>query len=117
MTLIAVVYCRRSTAEVRAYVVVWDVVWLSWVFLQRVAWSGRPAEIAAQYPSTWLALLSNIAFCCCNIRACSLLMCFAPCSSSTRKFSVNVGSSTDCLDLLPGPEFELLDKFLTLEGG
>ena len=61
--------------------------------------------------------LSNIAFCCCNIRACSLLMCFAPCSSSTRKFSVNDGSSTDCLDLLLGLECELLDKFLTLEGG
>ena len=47
MTLVAKVYCQRPTAEVQAYLVVWDVVWLSWVFLQRVAWSGRPAEIAA----------------------------------------------------------------------
>ena len=54
IALIAVVYCQRSTAEVQAYLVVWDVVWLSWVFLQRVAWSGRPAEISAHYPFTWL---------------------------------------------------------------
>ena len=40
-------------------------------------------------PAHMAVKLSNIAFCCCNIRACSLLMCFALCSSSTRKFSVN----------------------------
>ena len=43
-------------------------------------------------------------------------MCFALCYLYTRKISVNEGSSTDCSDFLLGLQWELLDKFRTLEG-
>ena len=62
-------------------------------------------------PINMAVIFSNIAFCCCIIWARSSLMCFALCHSSTHKILVN-----GCLDLLLGPETELLDEFRTLEG-
>ena len=63
-------------------------------------------------PVNMTFMFSKISFCCCNIWACSSLICFALCSSSTRRISVNDDSTTDAefLNLLLGPESELLDN-------
>ena len=117
MTLVAKVYCHRPTAEARAYLVVWDNVWLEWVFLR--GWHGLGGRLKLLHNTHNMAdIFLNIALCCCYIWwACSSLMCFALCYSCTRKISVNEGSSTDCSDFLLGLQLELLDKFRTLEGG